>query len=111
MSKPPALPTSLPGGLLLPFMSARRRHEICDAVFESLGGVERLTHEADKNSEAYWEFIKLWSKGLPRAVATEHSVSEGLEDMLERLDRAERARTIEGEFTEVDKDAVEAEFV
>ncbi len=101
MAKLPALPTSLPGGELLPHMSARRRHEVCDIVFENIGGVERLTHEAGRDREAYWEFMKLWSKGLPRAVATEHTVSDGLESMLERLDASERATLIEGSCEEV----------
>lgn len=88
----------------MPYLSAKRRHEICDTVFEMVGGVERLAHEANRNSDAYWEFMKLWSKGLPRAVATEHSASEGVENLLDKLDRAEKATLIEGTATEVDND-------
>lgn len=102
MSKIPNLPSSLPGGEMLPHMSSRRRHEVCDVVFEMVGGVERLAHEADRDRESYWEFMKLWSKGLPRAVATEHSVSEGVETLLDKLDAAERAKTIAGVCVEVD---------
>lgn len=87
---------------MMPHMSSRRRHEVCDTVFEMLGGPERLHHEANKSSEAFWEFMKLWGKGLPRAVATEHSVTEGVETLLDKLDAAERAKTIEGAFTEVE---------
>jgi len=77
---------------MVPFMSARRRHEIADIVFENLGGTERLTHEADKSSEAYWEFIKsVWAKGLPKALSTEHNVSDGVESLLDKLDLLERS--------------------
>ncbi len=96
MSDKPQLPTSLPGGDLLPFMSAKRRNQICDTVFEMLGGVERLHDEADKNP--VWFYEKLWSKGLPRVGGTEVSVSEGVETLLEQLDKAEAAKTIEGIF-------------
>src|ERR1700687_2870159 len=102
------LPTSLPGGMMLPHMSARRRHEVCDVVFEMLGGTERLHHEANRDRDAYWEFMKLWSKGLPRAVATEHSVGEGVEALLDKLDAAENAKTIDGVFTVEKSNAVEA---
>lgn len=96
------LPITLPGGQLMPHMSARRRHEICDTVFEMLGGVERLRHEANRDREAYWDFMKLWSKGLPRAVATEHSVNnESVEDLLKKLDQHENTQVINGTATRV----------
>lgn len=98
----PKLPMTLPGGQLMPFMSARRRHEICDTVFEMLGGTERLYHEANRDRESYWDFMKLWQKGLPRAVATEQSTAgAGVEDMLKRLEAAENARVINGTASEV----------
>lgn len=102
-SNAPKLPIALPGGQLMPHMSARRRHEICDTVFEMLGGVERLAHEAGRNNETYMEFMtKLWAKGLPRAVATEHSVNnESIEDALKRLDQAENASVINGTASRV----------
>jgi hypothetical protein len=95
------LPIALPGGQLLPHMSARHRHEIMDTVFEMLGGTERLAHEADRE---YWEFMKLYGKGLPRAVSTEHSVGGGVEDLLDQLDRAEKATVIEGKVTVLSDD-------
>lgn len=85
-----------PAGMLVPFMSARRRHEVCDIVFENLGGSERLEHEANKDNESYWKFMGLWSKGLPRAVSTEHTVDNGVESLLDKLDRAANAKTIDG---------------
>lgn len=85
------LPSSLPGNMLMPHLSARKRNETCDVVFEMLGGTDRLYSEANRDREAYWEFMKLWSKGLPRAVATEQTPGNGVEDMLDRLDDLERA--------------------
>jgi hypothetical protein len=84
---------------MLPHMSARRRHEILDTAFEMCGGVERLVHETNRNPESYWEMMKLWGKGLPRAVATEHSVGADVENLLDKLDRAENAKVISGTAT------------
>lgn len=92
MSSDSKVPITLPGGALMPHLSARRRHEVCDTVFEMLGGTERLHHEANRDRESYWEFMKLWQKGLPRAVATEHSANtDSMEKLLDRLDERERA--------------------
>lgn len=88
-------------GQLVPFMSARRRHEILDIVFENLGGTQRLEHEAGRDSDSFWKFMGLWGKGLPRAMSTEHNVGGGVEDLLDKLDRAANAKTIDGNFTEV----------
>jgi len=99
----PALPIALPGGEMLPAMSARRRHEICDVVFEMGGGVDRLAHIVNKSDDNFMDFVKnLWAKGLPRAVAMEHQVSDGVESLLEKLDAAEGAKTIDGEAVEVE---------
>lgn len=104
----PKLPMALPGGQLMPHLSAKRRHQVMDTVFEMLGGPERLHHEANRDRDSYWEFMKMWAKGLPRAVATEHSVNnESVEELLKRLDRADNARTINGtahEVTDVETD-------
>lgn len=89
---------------MLPHMSSRRRHEICDVVFEMAGGVDRLAHVVNKSDENFMDFVKnIWAKGLPRAVAMEHNVSEGVEALLEKLDAAERAQTIDGVATELDE--------
>lgn len=101
-------PLTLPGGQLMPHMSAKRRHEICDTVFEMLGGVERLYHEANRNNESYWEFMKMWQKGLPRAVATEPTANnEQVEEMLKRLDASDRAQVINGASSRVRDDVVD----
>jgi hypothetical protein len=95
------LPIVLPGGTIMPHLSARRRHEILDTAFEMMGGVERLVHEAERTPDSYWELMKLWGKGLPRAVATEHSASANVEDLLDRLDKADSAKIINADYTEV----------
>lgn len=86
----------------MPHMSARRRHEILDTVFEMSGGVERLAHEVNRSPDSYWEFMKLWGKGLPRAVAVEHGANAGLEELLDQLNKAENATLIEGSAVEVE---------
>jgi hypothetical protein len=99
MSKP-HLPTVLPSGAMLMHMRARRRHEIMDTAFEMCGGVERLVHEMNKNSEGYWEGVKMWAKGAAKPVQIEHTFGESTEDMLDELERSENATVIGGNFTE-----------
>lgn len=106
MSKDVGFPSSLPSAALLPHMSARYRHEIADVVFQMTGGVERLVHEVNRTPDAYWTFItKVWAKGLPRISHAEIAVSDGVEDLLEKLDerdRAENAKVINGTARPVD---------
>lgn len=97
----PKPPMTTSNGMLVPFMSARRRQQVCDIVFENLGGTQRLEHEANKDQESYWKFMGLWGKGMLRAVSTEHNAGDGLEDLLDKLDKAANAKTIEGSFEEV----------
>jgi len=102
MSDRPTLPAISSLGELLPSMSSRRRHEIVDLAFEMGGGVERLAHCINKSDDTFMDFVKsVWSKGLPRAVAVEHSVSDSVDALLDRLDAGEHADVIEGEATEV----------
>lgn len=89
MANVPVLPSSGPGGMLLPHMSARRRHEVVDTVHEMIGGTERMVAWAEKHPTEF--YTQIWAKGLPKAVATEHSVSEGVEALWEKLDAQERA--------------------
>ncbi len=107
MSNKPAMPPSFsPAGLLVPYMDARRRMEICAIVFENIGGVPRLTHEADRDPK--WFYSTLWVKGLPRAVATEVTTGndmEGLLDKVEKLEAQQNAKVISGDYTEVTSDA------
>lgn len=99
MSKP-NLPTVLPSGTMLMHLRARRRHEIMDTVFEMVGGAERLAHEMNKSSEGYWEGVKLWGKGAAKPVSVEHNFGNTTEDMVDELERSEKAQVIGGTFTE-----------
>lgn len=89
----------MPGGGLLPHMSARLRTEIIDAVFEGVGGAERLRAWVETNDDNYAEFVKLWARGAVRAANVELTASEGVEKLLEKLDRAENAQLIDGQAT------------
>jgi|GEM_PF-4138134 len=98
---------ALPGGELLEHMTLRRRRELIDLAFEQMGGLPRLVDAFNKSDETAREFfIKLWGKGIPRPVAVDPGAGGGMEDMIKRLedaDRAERA-TIIGESHAVDDD-------
>jgi hypothetical protein len=94
------LPTSLPGGDMMPFMSARLRTQTVDALFEAAGGFNRALAWVDKSDENYGEFFKLWAKGAIRPTQIEHTAAEGLEDALARLDAGEHAKVVEGEIVE-----------
>ena len=89
------------GGGLLPHMSARLRTEIIDAVFHGSGGAERLLAWVDKSDENYGKFLEIWARGAVRSTNVELGVSEGVEAMLEKLDRAQNAQLIDSEATEV----------
>lgn len=103
------LPIVLPSGQIISHMSARRRNEIMDTVFEMVGGVDRLAHEVERSPEAYWNFMKLWGKGLPRVSSNEHTLGGGVEDLLDRLDEEDRkSRELTVDMTEVTEGHFEA---
>lgn len=89
------LPATLPGGGLTPFMSAARRSQVADMVFEAAGGAERLARYAQANDAQYWQFIKdVWVKGLPRISSAEIDVGgDGLEALVDTL-RAGAAKDV-----------------
>ena len=99
MARPWSLPASLPSGDLMPYMSARRRHEIADIVFESCGGIERMTAWADRSDANYETFLtKIWIKGSLRAANPEEQASANdVESLLARLDAGEHAMIINGD--------------
>ena len=90
------------GGGLLPHMSARLRTEIIDAVFHGAGGPEKLLDWVEKSDENYAKFVEIWARGAVRSTNVEVGVSDSVENLLEKLDRAENAKLIEGEATEVE---------
>lgn len=71
--------------------------QVVMTAFEMIGGVDRLADWAGKHETEF--FTKLLPKVISRPV--EHSVSGGVEDLLERLDREDKMRTIEGECVEI----------
>lgn len=70
-------------------------------AFDMIGGVDRLADWADKNPNEF--FTKVFPKVIAKPV--EHSVSEGVEALLERLDASEHATLIEGSARLVEEDA------
>lgn len=90
------LPIAMPGGGLLPHMSARLRTEIIDAVFEGVGGPEKLRAWVEASDENYGKFIEMWARGAVKSTNVELTASEGIENLLEKLDRADNAKLIEG---------------
>lgn len=100
------LPVSLPEGGLLPHVSARLRRQTIDAVFEMTGGTERLAAWAEKSDDNYKVFVtQVWAPGQAKSANVELGVSDGLEAMLDKLDRAERAQTIDAAYSELETKA------
>ena len=96
------LPATLPGGDLLPHMSAKQRRRTIDALYQGAGGDERALAWINKSDDNYGEFFKIWAKGEAKATSVEVGMSEGVEDLLDRLDRAESAQLINGTAQEID---------
>lgn len=81
--------------------AGRYARECVLIAFEMIGGVERLADWADKNPEAF--FTKLYPKVISKEV--EVTASEGIEDLLLRLDSGQRARqepVVDAEWEPVD---------
>lgn len=104
MSKWDQFPMTVPGGGLMPHVSARLRQETVDAVFQAAGGFDKLLAFTESSEDNYKFFLQhLWGKGLPRVTNAEVSVdADGVEALLAKLDAGEHARVIS-------PDAVDAE--
>lgn len=100
----PRLPMVLPSGTMLIHMSACRRRRIMDELWESVGGFERAQAWIEKSDANYETFFKDWMKGSARHMQIEHSNAESTEDMVDEVERSERAQVIGGNFTESDDD-------
>lgn len=70
-------------------------------AFDMIGGVDRLAAWAEANPSDF--FTKVFPKVIAKPV--EHTVSEGVEALLERLDGSDRAVLIEGTHRVVEEDA------
>jgi len=93
--KPFQVPSTLPGGDLLPHMSARLRTATIDALFEASGGFERARAFIEKSDEHYMEFFKIWAKGAARTTNVEHNVGDSVDALIKQLDKAERENMID----------------
>lgn len=93
-------PTVTGAGALIPFMDANRKREIVNIVFENIGGVQRLTHEAEKDPR--WFLESFWAKLLPRGtLSTDNGSAAGtVDDLIDKLDRAANAKVINGDYEE-----------
>ena len=94
-------------GAVIPH-AGRYAREAVLLAFEMIGGVERMADWANQNPGEF--YTKMFSKVVTREV--EVSASEGIEDLLLRLDRAGQPdmlrATVEDEW---DADVVDAEIV
>lgn len=106
MAKPLRLPTVGDDGSLYGHVGRYAGMAVVTA-FEMIGGTDRLAAWADKNPGEFF------TKVLPKTIAKphEHTVSEGVEDLLDKLDRVERqqrldtSHAVDAEFTESENDA------
>ena len=92
------LPTQLPGGDLLPYMSAVARQQMMDAVFYHTGGFRRLCAWVETSDANYGDFFKTWAKGAVRANQVDNIAPPTvIEDLLAQLDAGEHAKVVNGE--------------
>lgn len=99
MSKPVTwghLGASVPSLSLLPHVSGRLKQNVVDAVFEAVGGTDKLVAFVEKDDENYKFFLQhLWSKNLPRVSHNEHTLDESsVEAMLAKIDAGEHAPVV-----------------
>ena len=87
----------MPGGPLMPHMSARLRTETMDALFVGAGGFDRALAWINASDDNYAEFFKMWGRGAVRSTNVELSADESVEALLSKLDAGEHARVINGE--------------
>lgn len=92
------IPIQMPGGELLPHMSARRRTEMIDALFEGTGGFERARAWIEASDENYGKFfLGPYARGAVRSSNVEVKAPTTLEDIISQLDAGEHAKVINGE--------------
>lgn len=91
------LPIAMPGGSMMPHMSARLRTEMIDALFVGAGGFERALAWIEKDDDNYGEFFKIYAKGAIRSTNVELSADDSVEALLSKLDAGEHARVIDND--------------
>lgn len=100
----PAFPSVLPGGALMPHLSARYRRQQMDALYEAVGGFDKALAYIEKSDENYGKFLEQYWKGQAKAVSVEHNADGDLADIIKKLDEEDRfkkAKIIEGTVTDV----------
>jgi hypothetical protein len=90
------LPVAMPGGSLMPHVSAKLRTEMVDALFIGAGGFERALAWVNSSEDCYGEFFKIWAKGAVRSTNVELSADDSVEALLAKLDAGEHAKVIDG---------------
>lgn len=106
MSKSLRLPTVGDDGSLYGHVGKYAGMAVMTA-FEMIGGVDRLADWGNRNPGEFF------TKVLPKVISKphEHTVSEGVEDLLDKLDSAARhdrlatENAVDAEFTESENDA------
>lgn len=89
-------PTVMPGGDILPYMSAKRRMAIMDAVYENTGGQAAMEDWVRESSENRKTFYGWWSKGAARPSDAAEGADRAtrIEELLARLDAGETAKVV-----------------
>lgn len=90
------LPIAMPGGTLMPHVSAKLRTEMIDALFVGAGGFERALAWIEKSDDNYGDFFKVWAKGAVRSTNVELHADDSVEALLAKLDAGEHAKVIDG---------------
>jgi hypothetical protein len=92
------LPVAIPGGALMPHVSAKLRTELIDALFVASGGFERAQAWIEKSDENYGEiFLTVWAKGAARSTNVELSADDSVEALLAKLDAGTHAKVIDND--------------
>lgn len=103
------LPVALEGGELFTLLTPKGREDFAVTILKESGDWERLVHILQNDKEKFFEWAKeVVLKRLPKpAQEIQHGVSENVEALWERLDRAEKATLIEAtaEVVDAEQDA------
>jgi hypothetical protein len=84
------------GGELVPFLSAKRRTEIIDRVFEATGGERAMSEWVERSDDNRGKFYGWFVKGAFRGAAPvdQDAGASKVEELLARLDAGEGAKVI-----------------
>lgn len=91
------LPIAMPGGAMMPHISARLRTEMIDALFIGSGGFDRALAWINASDDNYGDFFKIYAKGAIRSTNVQLEADDSIEALLARLDAGEHATVINGD--------------